>query len=497
MADFEKVNQASTKRESSVGLELARDWQALRTYDNDKSTVACAGLSRDLQLGQSEAKVSLGKLDQAIDKVPMADLADKTKLEDKVLADFMLEINSSRQLGASAGEYMNYLATRGMLPPDKQYGKGPNTKILLNVIKNEITGNAAKREETLANSPWKKRINEFLHQEPVLEQERNKFWKPKKFQLKEGIKVPEACKSFYQGDGVVDRKNGQLLYENISAWTDKEDETYHYGRLAILDQASGKILDLNQLLPADYRFSPSNLDGLEEKLAMGRKFKDIASALEDYKGTNKIEGGKFVCRPDDNPETGNARGEVTYGNLAHKGNMLSLLHEIGHTWQVQYHSGNQQTEYLKYYKELEAKIKAEAFKDLAERKRTNGDLLSKKELTIDSEDGREDAGTFKLTKSYDVKISENNQAKVDYEITVNSAELKLKVENYVRQEREAWAHALRTLRFLRLQGFDLEPEMQDIAEIHTYMHRALKTYQKSLEKDLIPGEGVKNFTIKA
>jgi len=71
-----------------------------------------------------------------------------------------------------------------------------------------------------------------------------------------------------------------------------------------------------------------------------------------------------------------------------------------------------------------------------------------------------------LKRSYIIKSEKLNQLVADYE----------------RQERDAWAHAIKVLKFLRKKGIDLEPQLKTLSDFKEIIYRCLDSYQKLLEK---------------
>ena len=51
------------------------------------------------------------------------------------------------------------------------------------------------------------------------------------------------------------------------------------------------------------------------------------------------------------------------------------------------------------------------------------------------------------------------------------------ISEYVAAERDASAYAIRVIRALRKQGFDLEPELKTITDFKAIVHESLASYQ--------------------
>jgi hypothetical protein len=58
-------------------------------------------------------------------------------------------------------------------------------------------------------------------------------------------------------------------------------------------------------------------------------------------------------------------------------------------------------------------------------------------------------------------------------------------KGYGQDERDAWAHALKTLRYLRRRGIDLEPGMKTLSDFQEYIGPCLDSHQKDIEKQIM------------
>jgi hypothetical protein len=77
---------------------------------------------------------------------------------------------------------------------------------------------------------------------------------------------------------------------------------------------------------------------------------------------------------------------------------------------------------------------------------------------------------------------------------VKSKRLKGEIDSFISEERDAWAHSLRMLRFLRSRGLDVEPGLKTLEDIKKYIDPCLDSYQHSLEKMVSIGESEYRFS---
>lgn len=74
------------------------------------------------------------------------------------------------------------------------------------------------------------------------------------------------------------------------------------------------------------------------------------------------------------------------------------------------------------------------------------------------------------------------------EFIIRSDRLNQMLEGYEKGERDAWAHAIRVIRFLRKQGVDLEPQLETLDDFKDIIGSCLETYQRSVEDMIISSE---------
>ncbi len=64
---------------------------------------------------------------------------------------------------------------------------------------------------------------------------------------------------------------------------------------------------------------------------------------------------------------------------------------------------------------------------------------------------------------------------------IKSEKLNELIADYEKEERDAWAHAVRALRFLRKRGIDLEPQLKTLSDFKEVIDPALGSYQRYME----------------
>ncbi|MEQ1678406.1 MAG: hypothetical protein ABL876_17050, partial [Chitinophagaceae bacterium] len=60
---------------------------------------------------------------------------------------------------------------------------------------------------------------------------------------------------------------------------------------------------------------------------------------------------------------------------------------------------------------------------------------------------------------------------------IKSKKLSKFLDEYVADERDAWAHALKTLRFLKRQGLNVEPELESLDDFKNIIYPCLASYR--------------------
>lgn len=252
-----------------------------------------------------------------------------------------------------------------------------------------------------------------------------------------------------------------------------------------------------------------------------KKIVPVPKNLADYQGTKLAQ----PASPENPGFSMSLGGRIAYQNLAEKGGMLRLLHEIAHAWQMKYHEGIGRLEFEEFYRDVSEHLSM--MERLQRRLKENPELLPQPEAMGD--EVPLSPADFMLNRSRDelrkfgieidpasyhyagqqlgggtYKISVPHVTRVDgilrwekLEFVVTSERIKHLIERFAWEERKAWADAIRVLRHLRENGFDLEPELKSYDDIQEIVHYALGTYQASIEAKLEPTKDIKQFTRKS
>jgi len=347
-----------------------------------------------------------------------------------------------------------------------------------------------------------------LLKDEVRKLSRKEYREQKKETLKDSIHgreklaVEGEIKSSERSNGVVEQVvtnalaqdgNQNLIYEKVSNALDRARNTNHAkSSLVIQDTETGTTLDLNALLPAGYKYIPRSMDralfqdDVESITGISYKQKEVAD-LKDYKmGESDPEG--FAERP--------FYRTVNYGDLRKTGGILSLLHEVAHSWQTKYYHTAERgrTRFKEVYEMVLyfiSKLDLSKDNELYEDPEKIWDKLEKSGIKCLDKEGAEtpvnEEGVINIPNIYynlvknmemrdlsDKRIPEQERARLQFLLTesksrvrfypIKSEILQKVMDTYVAEERDAWAHAIRTVRFLRQKGLDLEPELKKLED---------------------------------
>ena len=249
------------------------------------------------------------------------------------------------------------------------------------------------------------------------------------------------------------------------------------------DKKSGKTIELDKMLPARVYFVPGINYKKDDEIT--DEIEEDEANFKEYYRLNKYHGTQdnadtFVCTKD----------RVVYGDLTAPGGMLSLLHEITHSWQQEYHQVGSRSIFddrmmsaLGMLGAIE-NMSVETGQDFAEMMEQYGRTSAGDKIMLDvNQSLAEDE--FRVSQSVFSGYTSDKEKAI-----VKSEDLAEKLNTYIHEEREAWAHAIRVLRYLRKKGVDLEPQLKMGDDINKYTHKCLETYQKSLES-MVEGKGLK------
>jgi hypothetical protein len=417
---------------------------------------------------------------------------------DKIIEEFEHQNRVSEDIGKQGGKLFDYLAQNALYKPNKDYEHKNQDYILprYNKINEEIL-----REINQGNIPKSKKIKKtrakieefsFSSKPYFDEAKREKCLRQHRIE-----KIPQDG-----GINTIEETVTNTLFPEYNIASSE---------LLVQNLPTKKTNDLHQLLPNGYGFMPHSM--FETMLTVTEDGdKDIKletiwvpKNLKDYLGTQNSESG-FSASP--------SYKKIRYGNLTKKSGMLSLLHEISHAWQDAYHelygvykfddlfkSASGSLDFIIFIKskmestDPNSKISKEVAQTII-----NKELNKLKEfgLEVDSQNLFYDDTEEHPQNTYKMKINSLPNYKQNSMVLLNfkvkSDVLKPIIEEYVAQERDAWAHAIRMLRFLRKEGVNLEPELKTLKDIKDAVHGCLETYQKDIESKIEPTQHIRKFT---
>lgn len=373
-------------------------------------------------------------------------------------------IDNSIELGKKASEFLNRLNKESLYKRNKDYDfktkKSPDLEVDKKLIRSFKKNNDDKDMEAYTCQRLKQNateVKEKLVHETV-----------------DGHQLVKFNHKHEEGENIIKE-------EVINRITDEMN--YAFSNLMVKSAKSGLSLDLNQLLPKGYKFSldetnPSSKTKKGQEIYLKRKKYD----LKNYNGMKSIKDDNFYCY--------SPTKEVSYGDLTKKGGLLKLLHEISHSWQSEYHEDLAKKEYIDFYNKvknfLNIYYQSNLHKpEMTEIHKKNNITLKKhaKKLGFEINDDYEDVERRLEDDEITIKIPELNKSFV-----VKSNKMKELIKNFQYEERNAWAHAIKLLRFFKRNGIDLEPELKSLDDIKNIVNDCLKSYQDNLDKQIEPNK---------
>jgi hypothetical protein len=459
----------------------------------------------------NESNVSFGDLwDRVADKI--VDITPNFIVDkDKVVNAYIALMNRSVDLSKSAGKFYNFLAKHGHTKPDKEHTFQETQSVLelrkeygVDLIYSARDEHSRKSQSLKAErSIVEGRLSEKAEEQPIFRSSEQR--EDHKFEMLTQI---------------VNQEGQENTVEEVVFNSLYDDWNYSSANLYVHNKKTGQAIELSELLPAGFTFMPAKMREIKEELVRSgegdeRRFDlkrtIVPLSLADYKGTQEGKD-KFYANP--------ALERVGYGDLVKKGGLLSLLHEIGHAWQSKYHSNMGRANWEEFYSTVTMQLEMlqsisklneereedeERDEDMAEEIRNWELNWTKEKLAAVGASIQEDyvytdqpleGDKYKVTSTGTEKEGDDYLSK-KHHFYIQSDKIKPLVEDFVREERDAWAHALRVLRFLRQQGFDLEPELKTVKDIQDIVHHCLGTYQASIEMQLEPTKNIRKFTRKS
>jgi hypothetical protein len=293
--------------------------------------------------------------------------------------------------------------------------------------------------------------------------------------------------------GIIQKSYNRFVRDDKRIVLEELVENYFYengnnahSTLMVNDCHSGLKIDLGQMLPNGYYFTPSEMLKKEQKFNQnesnaGLKFSPVN--LNEYKGTKNSAGDFEVIK--DASETGNFK-KVRYGDISKKGGLISLLHEIGHTWQTVYDGTSNKKNFYEFWDEISTNM--HYLRD--RREKLKDSIITEDEYKLSVKHIGDETAKLGVKFNPDNFIYQDQNLENGKIIIAYSPDDKYIIEcdsfdkikkGFEKEEREAWAHALLMLRFLRKRGIDLEPEMKNFSDIKDYIEKNLSTYQTYVE----------------
>jgi hypothetical protein len=371
----------------------------------------------------------------------------------EVSESFFGDVEYTKKLSEEAGEFYKELIPRSLHKPTQEYQTGkrlPGLEIL-EYLRTKF--NAEAKDEDMQEN----------FRSEIRDQETN-----------ESGTVFQECYNRYR------RKDGASIIEEGIGNFFSHEKNMATSSLALTDSRTGKCLDLNRLLPSGCFFSPGGMTKYDDRLNTEGKRPHLESIpipqdLKSYNGTNNSSAEDFYLRGD----------VVGYGDLTEKGGVLSLLHEISHAWQYEHYDQQERVGFEDFYTTVAALLLLikESKEKIASGEDLNDNIFSviffkdhlvKEGVEIDDNNfiyrGQE-------LKDDEVIITDSEEN----EFVVKSEKAKKIIKEHGQNERDAWAHALKMLRYLRQRGLDLEPGLKSLSDFQLYIGPCLDSHQQHLE----------------
>lgn len=288
-----------------------------------------------------------------------------------------------------------------------------------------------------------------------------------------------------------------LIREIVISPIDKPGE-YPVSFLQFFNQKNKITININELLPKDVFLLSDELDKRADIKRRVYGSEDHSFNITQYKETQSGETTGFCYVPqyeyyEDGKEI--VAGKVIrYSDLTKPGGFLSLLHEVGHSWEHEYFEdygiGPLEDWLSQVHDRVSKYLRAERDNEVRYKHSLK---LALDDLGVSfSNDENKDLERVEFLLK-DLKISskkeefnKNEQSIITLQeelvdTKLYSERLSELMEGYVRQERVAWAHAIRVLRFLRDQGIDLEPTFKKEKDFTNFIYPCLQSYNKTVE----------------
>jgi len=408
------------------------------------------------------------------------------KGEDPDIEKFKENLTKSIELSKAAGEYFKFLIPKSLGSPELGLNSAGNTN----------DGELLLLWEKFALNKLKQ-----LQEDQSIEKKLYNLRKRSLFEIAQGIanlevyeKQEEDCVA--QTRRFVYQKNNNTLKESVANYLWPEKSNTPTSCIVYEDSRTDLKLDFDALLPDKVFLAPSKLIQYKEKI--DENTKDISYEkqnvnLHDYKGNEETGRFAYLLTP----------RYITYGNLVERGGLFSLLHEIAHSWQDVYDKSFGRSNFEEFYKEICQTINVLCiFLKLAEDQKSNSRHIYK-ELAEQKKAKLLEMGVEVVLDSPKLNQRTNDFGEGEYKIrdsltdrisVIKSDKINDLAKDYTKQERDAWAHAIRILRFLRERGVDLEPELKTFKDFKEYIDKYLGSYQEYLDEIVKFGRDKVRFT---
>lgn len=392
--------------------------------------------------------------------------------DDLVLEQFERQIEKSKSISEAAGEYFRSLIPKSATPPEQEYEheERPSAPFMRDAkFLAELRKEREKR--SLASfRKMRKRVFEERDQEGSGEYHREP--------IEHGYYERKTYTSAQEGgQNIIKEEVLNTVNEDIEA-------NMPVSFVSVRNRETGATLDCSQLLPKEKYLGPEELMETDESYSSeANKFdvKPILKSLASYEGTEGSDGEFYM-----NPEVG-----VAYGDLTKPGGMVSLMHEIAHAWQVAYYKPYGRPNFeslitrirasLDLLREVEDKVAGgEMSSDIAKAAR----IVVQEKLADEGVEFDPDAYYTEDDKPAPEGARKVRTLSGSGSYVVASEAIEKDLQGYIQQERDAWAHAIRAVRFLRKHGIDIEPQLKTLDDFREHVDKLLDTYQQSLDKNI-------------
>lgn len=294
--------------------------------------------------------------------------------------------------------------------------------------------------------------NPDLHNQVYLTAERNDV----KFGLfRNPIKVGGVDSSIIVEENVV-----SMLHQN-------RDTSFIRSVLKIVNSESGTHINLNKVLAGLTTFSPASL-------------KSPNSALESYRGMNNVleneDGFAYVPQ----------QSEICYGDISTNEGLLSLLHEITHSWQTRFNPADaHESVYGNKIIRLCGNVSYfSAILEGIEAGNAEQPFLKKHLEDLCGQYGQNIDTIASFLKRY---VERNTPELKRFGITIENGQVvnianksfEDSIPNQIWVERHAWATAIKAFRLMEQSGFIPEPEKE--MDFASQVDPALRSYQRGLD----------------